>query len=172
MARYRTSVTTTAHLDEVFAYLADFSNAEQWDPGVVEGRRQDDGPLAVGSTFRIVSAFAGRKVPLTYEIVELDAPHRVVLQAENAFVRSTDTMTFERDDAEGVTTVTYDADLVPKGVFKLSDPIFVLLFNRIGDKAAAGLQHAVFELSLPDADVHHLHGDDETTGEATEHANS
>jgi hypothetical protein len=40
--------------DEVFVYTADFSNIEDWDPGVVSSRRLGQGPVGVGSQFELV----------------------------------------------------------------------------------------------------------------------
>jgi len=34
----------------VVSYLADFSHAEQWDPGTERCVRNDDGPVRVGSS--------------------------------------------------------------------------------------------------------------------------
>ena len=39
--------------------------------------------------------------------------------------------------------VTYDAVLKLKGVLGVSDPLLKLAFNRIGDRAAAGLVEAL-----------------------------
>ena len=35
MAYYRAQIDIRRPIEEVFAYLADFSNTEAWDPGVV-----------------------------------------------------------------------------------------------------------------------------------------
>ena len=76
MAHYRASVHTPRPAEEAFAYLADFSNVADWDPGVVSVHRVDEGPLAIGSAFEVVARFLGRDVPLTYRIVQLDTPER------------------------------------------------------------------------------------------------
>ena len=54
-------------------------------------------------------------------------------------VVSEDTITFH-SGAGGGSEVTYDADLRPKGVMKLADPILALMFKRLGDNAKAGLE--------------------------------
>jgi len=40
-------------LHEVFAYISEFSRIEEWDPAVARGLRTTEGPLGVGSQFRI-----------------------------------------------------------------------------------------------------------------------
>jgi hypothetical protein len=77
-----------------------------------------------------------------YEITQFDPPHRVVLAAENASVRSTDEITFSTDPW-GATVVEYSADLALKGLARLAAPLFALAFRRIGDRAADGLHATV-----------------------------
>lgn len=141
MARYRTTIDSVLPPTRAFDYLADFSSSEEWDPGVVEAQRLDEGAVGVGSKFRVVSRFAGRDVPLQYEIVELDPGRKVVLRAESKTVVSLDTISFA--PREGGSSVTYDADLRLKGVAKLLDPVLAVLFRRIGDQARDGLRRVL-----------------------------
>lgn len=138
MARYRASVDARASQDEVFAYLADFSNAQEWDPGVKQAQRLDSGALKVGSSFRLTVEYMGRTNALVYTITQFDPPRRVTFSGENSIVTSLDTITCEA--AGDGTSVTYDADLRLKGVLKLADPLLALAFNRIADSALAGLR--------------------------------
>jgi carbon monoxide dehydrogenase subunit G len=142
MARYVTTIESPRPQEDVFAYLSDFSTTREWDPGVVEAERLDEGPIVAGSRVRLVADFMGRKTPLVYEVTAIDPPHSVPLRGENATVVSLDTMTFE-PTAAGGTRIVYDADLTLKGPLRLADPLLKLIFNRIGDKAAAGLREAV-----------------------------
>ena len=59
MARYTATVETPRERRDVFAYLSDFSTTQEWDPGVAEAERLDDGPVAVGTRFRVVAEFMG-----------------------------------------------------------------------------------------------------------------
>ncbi len=136
--RYRASVITLRHPDDAFKYMADFDNVAEWDPGVVEAERIGSGELGVGSRFRVVVASAGRKLPLEYRITEFDPPRLVVLLAQTATLRSLDKITVE--PAPDGATVTYDANLELLGPLRLFNPALALVFNRIGDRAAAGLR--------------------------------
>ena len=40
-------------LNEAFAYISEFNRIEEWDPAVAKGIRLTDGPLGVGTKFRI-----------------------------------------------------------------------------------------------------------------------
>jgi len=142
MARYRTSVGTPRPRAEVFAYLSDFSTTREWDPGVVEAERLDDGPVGLGSRFRVVARFLGREAELTYVVVDIRPGELVTLRGENATVVSLDTMRFE-DGWTGGTIVEYDADLALKGPLRVLDPLLALAFRRVGDRALAGLRTAL-----------------------------
>lgn len=139
MARYTATLETSRTRRDVAAYLSDFSSTREWDPGVVEAERLDQGPVAVGSRFRVVARFLGRRAELTYEIVRHDPGERVTLRGESATVVSLDTMRFS-DTPDGGTRVSYEADLTLKGPLRALDPLLRLAFNRVGDRAAAGLQ--------------------------------
>jgi len=137
MARYHATVETRQNAADAFAYLADFSSTAQWDPGVVEAERLTEGPITIGATFRVVTLFLGRRIPLDYEVTALEPGRRVVLRADNGTIRSTDEITVCAADAGSV--VNYDADLRLLGALRFADPLLRLAFRRIGDRARAGL---------------------------------
>jgi Polyketide cyclase / dehydrase and lipid transport len=141
MARYVTEVSSSLPPVEAFAYMADFANARLWDPSVSEARRVGEGPIGLGSAFDLVARFGGRDVPLRYEIVEYDAPRRVVLEARRPRFSSRDTITVET--AGGGSIVYYDASLSFGGLGRLLEPVMQRVFNRVGARATAGLQTAL-----------------------------
>ena len=133
MARYRTEQPFAGPPEVVFDYLSHFESVAEWDPGVSEATRLGDGPLAVGSRFRVVV----KTGPLVYEVAELDPGRRIRLVAESSTVRSDDVITVL--PADGGATVSYDADLSLRGWAVVFAPFLGIVFGRIGDKAAAGL---------------------------------
>lgn len=100
--------------------------------------------MAVGSRFRVVTEFSGRRNELIYEVVELDPPRRVRLVAEASGFTSDDTI--EVLDQAGQVTVTYDAQLRMKGLMKIADPVMGILFRRVAERAKQGLER---ELAAP-----------------------
>jgi len=141
MARYRATIYTDRAPEDAFAYLSDFSTAEEWDPGVVRAERLGDAAVGEGSEFRLVASFLGRETTLIYRIVEYDPPRAVTFRGENSAVVSLDRITFEPSE-EG-TRITYDADLTLKGPLKVADPLLGLAFGGVGDRALAGLGGAL-----------------------------
>lgn len=136
--RYRKQIEVVRDPTEVFAYLADFSRASEWDPGIVEARRLSEGPTAVGSRFEVVALFRGKRQRFEYVVTEYDEGRRIVLHGEGARAVSDDTITVEGSD--GRTSVTYEADLRLKGVFRVAEPFLGRTVERMGDDALAGLE--------------------------------
>ena len=137
MARYQAAIHTDWSPQDVFTYLSDFSSTQEWDPGVVEAERLGEAPIDLGSEFRLLAEFMGRKTPLTYRIVEYDPPRALTFLGENGTVTSRDRITFEK--AGRGTRVTYDADLRLKGALRVVDPLLRIAFTQTGDRALKGL---------------------------------
>lgn len=138
MAVYEAQIETPRPPEEVFAYLATFSNAAEWDPGVADAEMVSSGPVGHGSVFRLTIPLAGRPRRFDYEIVEFDPPRKVVLRAETPLLRSVDTILVE--PGERGARVRYTAQLTPRGVLGIADPLLARQFQKIGDRAIAGLR--------------------------------
>ncbi|HEV1996638.1 MAG TPA: SRPBCC family protein [Candidatus Dormibacteraeota bacterium] len=141
MPRYTTVINSTWDRPRAFAFMSDFSNAEEWDPGVKAARCVAGGPVGIGSAFDLDVVFAGQTMTLRYEVVEIEADRRVVLKASTGRLESIDTLTF--DDDAGGTEVTYDALLTFKGVAALANPLLGLGFARVGDRARDSLHRVL-----------------------------
>jgi len=138
MANYTTTVNSQMSAEEAFDYLSDFSTADEWDANTVSSDRINNGAFGVGDKYTVVTKFAGREMTLTYETVEFERPNRVVLKSSNGSTKIKDTMTFKA--AGSGSTVTYDANIELQGLTKVLDPVFTLVFKRVGDRAAEGLK--------------------------------
>ena len=137
--KYRREIEVTGDVGAVFAYLADFSRAAEWDPGVESARRLDDPPTRVGSRFELIAPFRGRKLRFEYVVLEYEADRRVVLHGEGDKAVSDDTIAV-RAASPGRTTVAYEADIRLKGARRVAEPLLRPIFARMGDKALAGLK--------------------------------
>lgn len=146
MARYRGTVVSGRSHEEVFDYLADVSNAVEWDPGVTAAERLDSGPVGLGSTFLLRVRVGARELPLEYRIVHYERPHRVTLVAERDTVRSEDTVTVV-PAAGGGAVLTYNADLTLRGGLAPVGPLVGPAFRRIGDRGLAGLRRVLADPS-------------------------
>ena len=141
MANYNATVNSPKTPEEAFDYLADFTNATEWDPNTSSSKCVEGQPGDLGSRYEVVTEFGGREMELTYETIEVDRPRKVVLQSGNSSTEIRDTMTFAPSGTG--TEVTYNANVAPKGLVKLIDPVLSLMFKRVGDRAADGLREAL-----------------------------
>ncbi len=138
MTTLRETIHTTLSPEAAFAYLSDFASSEEWDPGVATAERVGDGPIEVGTRYRLGVRIGGRVAPMEYRIVELDPPKRVVLVGSGSGVSAVDTIEFAR--SAGRTTVEYTADIRLQGLRRLVQPLLGGTFARIARDASAGMQ--------------------------------
>jgi len=141
MARYQATVESRSPAAETFGYLAAFSNAAEWDPGVLAGQRLDPGPVRAGSRFRLMVPFLGARMSLTYEVISFVPDREIRLRAANAVLRSTDRV-LVTGAADG-STVSYDAEVRLRGPLGVLDPLLRPGFRVVAERAAAGLADAL-----------------------------
>ena len=141
MARYHATVASLRSAQDTFDYLATFSNAADWDPGVLAGEQLDDGPVRPGTRFRLVVPFLGRRLALTYEVTSIQPHREVVLEAASSLLRATDRIGVAAD-GDGA-TVSYDAEVALRGPLGLLDPVLRRGFEGVGERATAGLAQAL-----------------------------
>lgn len=131
------TVETDASPQAVFAYLSDFTNTNEWDPGTVNTVRVS-GDGGVGTTYHNTSKFMGRETELTYEVVTYQPSSTFALRGENKSVIAQDTMEIS---AQGQgSRVTYTADFQFKGIGKFVAPLLAPALKKLGDEAESGLR--------------------------------
>ncbi len=137
------TVRTHQSLGTVFAYLADFSNAEQWDPGTLTCRRTQ-GEGGVGSVYQNTSRFLGRETRLEYTVLALEQDRRIQLRGLNKTVTATDTMELTRH-GDG-TELTYTAEFAFSGVARYVAPLLGPALKKLGNEAEEGLRRELARL--------------------------
>lgn len=143
--RYRREIDVASPADDTFAYLADFANTAEWDPGIVEARRQTPAPTAVGSRFEAIALFRGRRQRFEYVVTELEDGSRIALRGEGDKARSVDVISVAAGGSG--TRVTYEADLRLKGVYRVAEPFLRSTFRQMGDDALDGLAARLAEIA-------------------------
>jgi carbon monoxide dehydrogenase subunit G len=141
MARLHERLETTLPLDEAFAFVADFANAAQWDPGVAFSERIDTGPLGIGARYRLGVRMAGRVAPMDYRVTSWEPSAKVVLVGEGSGVAATDEISFEHTTSG--TCIDYSADIQLRGALRLLSPFVGGAFARIAHNAREGMQRAL-----------------------------
>jgi hypothetical protein len=149
MARYTVRVRSPLAPGVAFAFMADLSNFERWDPGVVRAEQ------VVGSRPGPDAAFAvtvkGMRKPLRYVTNEYEPPTHLVVQARSRLLTSLDAITVEPDGTGSL--VTYDAQLTLNGPLGIADALLNAPFHRVADRATAGLVDALDGTLVDDTDA-------------------
>jgi carbon monoxide dehydrogenase subunit G len=145
MVHVTRTFTVDRPVDVVVAYLADFGNAAEWDPGTAQCTRTDSGAVKVGATWRNTQKVLGMTSELDYRLDRLDPGHVVFVgHNEKASVESTDDITVRPHAADpGRSEVTYDATITFRGLAKLGAPVMQLEFEKLGNQVADGIRQAV-----------------------------
>ncbi len=133
--------TVSRSIEDVFDYLNDFENTNEWDPGTIRTRRvSGDGGL--GTTYANRSKFAGRETELTYETVGFDRPTFFSARGTNKTATATDSMTFTRDGER--TQIHYRADFTFHGIAKFAAPLVVKpKLSALADETVEQIRHAL-----------------------------
>ena len=144
MATFQFVATTSRAPDDVLRFFADMRNAPSWDSSVREVVRRDgDGAVTVGSSFRVTVAAASRTVTLHYRVIVLDAHEGLVLRATNRLFVSEDTVTVRPLHGEQA-EVSYQARLSGRGVARLAEPLLQRTIDGLGARAGAKLREIYF----------------------------
>jgi hypothetical protein len=141
MARYHAQVDSKRSAAETFDYLATFSNAAQWDPGTLTAEQLDPGPVGVGTRFRLVVPFLGRRLALVYRVSRYQPHREVTLDAVSPLLRLQDRIVVS--PAGDGSTLSYEAQVTLRGPLGLLDPLLNRGFAQVGNRAAAGLAKAL-----------------------------
>jgi uncharacterized membrane protein len=123
MPRVEERIVVGRPVAAVFAVATDPAAMPRWQHGVVEARRDGDGPPGVGSRMTGSREYAGVRMGWTTEITAWDPPRRMAFRSVGGPLRAAGEQTFA--PAPGGTAVTLALDLaVPRiGLLRLGDRV-------------------------------------------------
>ena len=117
----------------VAAYVGDPSNAADWYVNIDSVTWKTDPPLQVGSHIAFVARFLGRTLAYTYEVVEFEPEHRLVMRtADGPFPMETSYRWQPRDPHS--THLTLRNRGVPRGFSTLVAPFMEPAIRRANRK--------------------------------------
>ncbi|MGB5113421.1 MAG: SRPBCC family protein [Mycobacterium sp.] len=143
MIEMQREVTTTAAPDAVFAYLADFTTSEQWDPGSIRTTRIS-GDGGVGTRYANTSRFAGRTSDLVYEVIGVTPGRSIQLRGENDSLVAHDSITVAPRD--GGSLVTYRIEFAFRGWLRCGEALLRFPVANLMDKGVEGLQRELAKI--------------------------
>jgi uncharacterized membrane protein len=127
--RVEHSVVIDRPVEEVFAYVTDANNDPLWQSSILESEQTSEGVVGVGTTYRIVTKFLGRRIEMTLEITEHDPGRKECFRYTSGPIPGGGCYLFERAD-DGSTRFTQDFEAEVGGVFRLAKPLVARVFKR------------------------------------------
>lgn len=78
--RFQHEIVIQRTVSDVFAYMDDVSREREWQPGILEARKEPSGPTKVGTRKTYVSEFMGRRIENTYVTRVFDLDRQVIYE--------------------------------------------------------------------------------------------
>ena len=128
MIRVEKSGVIERPVEEVFAYIADQTNAPAWQSGLVEVRRTTEGPIGVGTKHTLARMFMGRRMEADNEYVAYEPNRRIAFKVTSGPMRAEASYLFEAV-AEG-TRVTSTIEMDTSGFLSLAEPLIAAGLRR------------------------------------------
>jgi len=141
MIEIKETIAVLRPIDDVFRYLSDFTNIEQWDPGVVTSVNLSGEPVQVGTPFELTLRYLFFPIRMTYTIAEYAPPHRVVLKGEGDSFAVTDTIELS-PNGHG-TRVSYTASFAFPNLSPRLQKIIRPALSLIGKTSMSGMKKAL-----------------------------
>jgi uncharacterized membrane protein len=128
MATLEISTVINRPVEEVFAFVVDPENYPKWMSGISEVTITSAGPIGVGTTYRSVLTFLGRRIETEAEFTEYEPNHSYAQKSKSGPFPAQNRGTFERMEGGTLVNVTLAAE--PGGFFKLAEPLLVSMLKR------------------------------------------
>jgi uncharacterized membrane protein len=124
-------------VDEVASYAGDPTNAPDWYANIHSVTWRTTPPVKVGSRMDFEAVFLGRRLSYTYEVVDLEHGHRLVMRtADGPFPMET---TYTWEPVAGGTSMKIRNRGAPRGFAKVTAPVMTLAMRRAMRKDLARL---------------------------------
>ena len=126
-------------LQEVFAYVSEFSRIEEWDPAVKRGVKLSPGKPAIGSEYRIEMK-AG--FSLHYSVRELEQNRRMLMDVTSKLFSAREEILFS-EHPEGGSVVRYIATFEFIAPLAAASKVYPAAMDKVGKETMEGLKRAL-----------------------------
>jgi uncharacterized protein YndB with AHSA1/START domain len=127
MIRVEKTTVVRRPTDEVFAFVADQTNAARWQSGIVEVRRLTDGPPGVGTRHSFTRALMGRRMNAENEYVVFDPGKRVEFRTTSGPKLLASYAVTPMPEG---TRLTATIELDVSGIMSVADPLVARVLRR------------------------------------------
>lgn len=144
MITMQRGLSTDAAPEVVFAYLADFTTTEQWDPGTIRTVRVC-GDGGVGTRYENTSRFVGRISKLSYVVTALRPGQSIELRGDNDSVIAHDTISVTAQGRGCL--IVYQVKFVFLGWLRWIEPLLRPAVGNLLDNGIRGLRRELVRIS-------------------------
>lgn len=145
MLTFTRSVSTSAPIDAVYDYLADFTNVNDWDPRTTTAERVlGDG--SAGSVYTCRLFHLGRSTSMTFTMVSLDRPTEIQWVGRSRYLTQRDVLRLE-PHPWGSTTVTCHSFFCYPAIYGSREALLTMPLRQLCDRRQRGLQTALDRLA-------------------------
>jgi uncharacterized membrane protein len=127
MLKIESTTLINRPVEEVFAVLSNVENNPKWSSAFLEVNKTSEGPVGVGTTWRGVGKFLGKRIEVEIEQTEYE-PNQKSTQKSTLPFPVNQQMSFERVDGGTRVNLLFEAD--PGGFFKLAEPLLASMAKR------------------------------------------
>ena len=128
MFQVKVSIVINRPLEEVFSFLSNLENNLKWRSGMIKAEKISEGPIGVGTTYRLINSLFGRQVEGEAVITEYELNRKYATMNKSGLPIKTQRM-FE--SVEGGTRVTFSVETeLGGGLFKLVEPLMASIGRR------------------------------------------
>src|SRR5574341_949488 len=128
MINVEVSIVINRPIGEVFGFLSNMENNMKWRISQQEVKKLSEGPIGVGTTYRMVNHVLGRQLETEAEVIEFEPNRKYMTRDKSGTLPLEAQRIFEA--VEGGTRVTFILRADPSGIFKIAAPLFASLAKR------------------------------------------
>jgi hypothetical protein len=128
MARAEASIVINRSAKEVGDYLNEPALAPEWQANMLETEKTSEGPTQLGTTYRGLITFLGRRLEFNAMVTEFEPYIRTKMKVNAGPLEAEVTELLE--PVEGGTRFTYSMEVEPRGFFRLADAIVMRMMQR------------------------------------------
>ena len=138
MFALETTLEIRRPVHEVFAFVADQTNAPTWQAGLHEVRRLTDGPIGVGTQHEFVRRFAGRELASRNRIDAYEDGRYVEFEIPEGWL--TGRASYLAEASPDASLLTSRVQLSGRGLVAVFEPVLRRLLARDSRKDEAKLK--------------------------------
>jgi uncharacterized protein YndB with AHSA1/START domain len=128
MINVEDSIIIHRKVEEVFAFVADQTNAPKWQEGLTEVRRTTGEALGVGTKHTVVRKFLGRRLELTNEYTKYEPNKQISFKGDSGPMRFE--VSYLTESTTDGTKLTCQMQMEQGGLFALAGPLMAGSLKR------------------------------------------